>query len=83
MKIERLFNQAFGEHTGISEDCRESIDDIKNDHQFHDDHQTFNFRLVSTDAERFTDLAWRLLGQYITNATLLDELDFDTCGLSN
>ena len=34
-------------------------------------------------ARRFTDLAWKLLGRYITNNTHLDTIKFDNCGLTN
>jgi len=75
---ERLFNQAFGEHTGISEDCREDIRFIKNNVE-----GARMLRLCISDARRFTDLAWQLLGQYISNDTELNELDLDGCDLTD
>ena len=75
---ERLFNQAFGENTGISVDCREDIRFIKNNVE-----GTRMFRLGISDTRRFTDLAWRLLGQYISNDTELNELDLDGCRLTD
>jgi len=74
---ERLFNQAFGEHTGIYVDCREDIRFIKNNVE-----GARMFRLKFFDARAFTNLAWRLLGQYISNDTL-DEFDLDGCDLTD
>jgi len=76
---ERLFNQAFGEHTGISQYCREDIRFIKNNVE-----GARMLRLGISDARCFTDLAWRLLGQYIiSNDTELSELDLDGCRLTD
>ena len=62
---DKQFYQAFGEHTGISEDCRDSIHRIKNNNQLNDNDEPM-FRLDS-DTEHFTVLSWTLLGRYIAN----------------
>ena len=54
--------EAFGENTNISQCCRERIYDIKDN-----DPDLTEFSLERYDAERFTDLAWELLGGYIAN----------------
>jgi len=75
------FNQAFGRHTGISEDCRDSIRRIKNNNQL-DENDEPMFRLDS-DTEHFTVLSWTLLGRYIANNTQLESVDLDSCNLTN
>jgi len=40
-------------------------------------------QLDTSDTRRFTNLAWQLLGQYISNDTELNELDLDGCRLTN
>jgi len=69
MNEEEQFNQAFGDHTGIHEDCRDDIDNIKDNND-----DVSKFELISSDAGRFTDLAWELLGRYIANNNRLTEI---------
>ena len=69
---EEQFNQAFGEHTGISEEGREDIENIKNN-----DVNVDVLSMWSSDTERFTNQAWRLLGRYIANNTHLKRFDLD------
>ena len=74
MDEEEQFNQAFGEHTGISTRCRDEINFLKNNERINDD----DILIVDReDADIFTDLAWELLGLYIANNTHLEYLDFD------
>jgi len=83
MDEEEQFTQAFGEHTGISEDCRDTINLIRNDdidlNILHDN----KFELDRGDADNFTDQAWALLGRYIANNTHLYMLDLDTVSLTD
>jgi hypothetical protein len=74
MDEDEQFNQAFGEHTGIVEGCREWIWNIKNNN---DDSTVIHLR--SVDADLFTDLAWRLFGRYIANKSNLRKLGLDMC----
>ena len=39
--------------------------------------------LYSEDADRFTDLAWRLLGRYIANNTHMKEVFLNSCNLTD
>jgi len=67
---------AFGEHTGISDQCRESINRIMNN----DPYRRY-FVLGSGDAGKFTAMAWELLGGYIANNDHLQNIDLSRCGL--
>jgi len=79
MAEDEQFNQAFGEHTAISADTREYINEIKNNYPL-----TTSFNLGFDDIDGFiTDLAWRLLGRYIANNTYLTKLDLEECSLSD
>ena len=70
MDEEEQFNQAFGEHTGISADCRDIVNRIKNN-----DNELNYFSIPdSSDAELFTNQAWKLFGRYIANNTHLQKL---------
>lgn len=53
------FLQAFGEHTGISQEVRDEINNIKNN-----DSDTTGLNMRSCDVVCFTDQARRLLGRY-------------------
>ena len=75
---EEQFDQAFGEHTGISEDIRENINNIKNN-----DGTPDKFVLYPADAILFTNQAWKLLGRYIANNTHLEKVDLDRCGITD
>jgi len=78
MSEDEQFNQAFKEHANIDEEVRDYIKDIKdNNSDFHD------FVLRSSDADEFTDQAWRLLGRYIANNTHLYRLDLDGSRLTD
>ena len=79
MEVEdQQHNRAFGEHTGITEDCRDEITCIKNN-----DPSTDELSMIRPDADEFTDLAWRLLGRYIANNTHLEALDLADCGIND
>ena len=78
MEEDEQFNQAFGEHTGIVEGCKEWIWNIKNNN---DDSTVVHLR--SVDADLFTDLAWRLFGRYIANKSNLRKLGLDMCNLTD
>jgi len=71
------FNQAFGEHTGISQTRRIYINDVRQLQRVK------NFSLQRSDANHFTDLAWRLLGRYIAKNNHLNKIDLDCCGITN
>ena len=77
MSDDEQFNQAFGEHTGISNRRRIQIDDVRQLAQVGD------FYLQRSDADRFTDLAWKLLGRYIANNSHLKRLFLDECALTD
>ena len=74
--VDRQHELAFGNHTGIVYDS--VIDAVKDNLE-----ETQYFSLHYSDAARFTDLAWKLLGRYIGNNTHLDTVKFDDCGLTN
>ena len=76
------FNQAFGQHTGISNLCIDIIRQIKNNQPTN---YSFDNKLLMKpfDAERFTNQAWTLLGRYIGNNTHLVKFDLDDCGLTD
>ena len=77
MYEDEQFNQAFGEHTRISPTRRNYINRIR---------QLFRvkeFSLYRSDADRFTDLAWRLLGRYIANSNHLEKITLSRCGITN
>ena len=69
------FNQAFRELSWI---CRDGINDIKNNKS-----DTVGLKISSSNAERFTDLAWQLLGEYIANNSHLRELNLNRCNLTD
>jgi len=75
------FYHAFGEHTGISKDCRDLINRIKNNAK--DEYGDSDLEIDTFNAENFTDMAWRLLGRYIANNIHLSELNFDDCGITD
>jgi len=76
--MEEEHQQAFGEHTGIDGEVRGCINLIKdNDPDF------TRFILDPSDADRFTDLAWTLLGRYIANNTHLKEINLENCRLTD
>ena len=73
------FNQAFGEHTGISKDIRKRIDNVR---QLR--HVSLNrFTLYFSQSERFTHLSWTLLGRYIANNNHLEGLVLGDCGVTD
>ena len=72
------YRQAFGEHTGISAECRDEINQIGDN-----DPDLTEFYLESDDAEEFTDLAWELLGGYIANNDHLTDVDLADCHLND
>jgi len=76
--------QAFG-YTGISCDCRLTIDGIRENRE-----DVTSFRVTSFDTDdivmimqRFGNLAWKLLGRYIKNNTHLKDIGFDNCNLTD
>jgi len=75
---EERHHQAFGEHTGISEDLLDIIDKIKDDKS-----GVFQLILKPRDAVRFTNQAWTLLGRYIANNTWLSRFNLKGCSLNN
>ena len=82
MDEDEQFNQAFGEHTGIIEECREIIDLIRDDNI---DLIMYDkaFTLDPDDAENFSNLAWKLFGRYIANNTHLKRIGLDSCGITD
>lgn len=79
---DKEFNQAFGRHTGISKGTRTLIDVIKNNGIISKLGEN-KFCLCPSNAERFADQAWQLLGKYIANNTHLDDVDLDGCSLTD
>jgi len=77
------FNQAFGEHTGISQRLRECINDIRQLAQI----EKFTLYLSNAEVfqtwECFSDMAWILLGRYIGNNNHLKEMDLYNCNITN
>ena len=71
------FHQAFGEHTGISNSRRIYINDVRQLQRIK------NFSLQRYDAQRFTDLAWRLLGRYIAKNNHLNKIELDCCNITD
>jgi len=78
MDEEEQFNQAFGEHVDIPDECREQINNIRTIDQV----VAFKINSVHT-ARQFTDQAWQLLGGYIANSEYLDIFDLDSCDLND
>ena len=78
MDEDEQFNQAFGEHTGIDEEVRGYINNIKDNNS-----DTNELALRSDDADEFSYLAWRLLGRYIANNEHLNRLDVDESRLTD
>jgi len=74
------FNQAFGEHTGINQYFRNVIEFIKDNNAVL---ETFVINHYTYNPHQFTDVSWRLLGQYIANNTHLEILDLDECSLTD
>ena len=62
----------------LSEECRNDIRLIQDNNA-----DTDEFLLNTTDAEEFTDLAWKLLGQYIANNMYLSTVDLDRCRITD
>jgi len=71
-------SNAFGVHTGISSECRDDIDRIKDNREY-----TTSFELSTQDAEQFSQLAWELLGRYIANNTHLEQIKLNNCNLTD
>ena len=77
MSEDEQFNQAFGEHTGISTEFIDYITGLKNGVASH-------LFLYSYDAAELSDLAWRLLGRYIANDSgELEEVHLAHCGIAD
>ena len=71
-------SNAFGVHTGISSECRDDIDRIKDNSE----HIT-SFELSTQDAAQFSQQAWELLGRYIANNTNLEQIKLNNCNLTD
>jgi len=71
------FNQV-GEHIGISTKGINNINDIKDNNYLLKD-----FKLQPSDAGKFTNLSWRLLGRYIANNNYLERVDLVRCSISD
>ena len=78
MDEDEQFNEAFGEDSFISANCREDITHIKNN-----DPDVINLVIRSSDGREVADQAWTLLGRYITNNTHLKEISLDRCELTD
>ena len=78
MSEDELFHQAFGEHTGVSDKCREKIERIRNN-----TNGLTYCNLDSRDVVQFTDQAWELLGRYIVNNNNLSKLVLRNCSLTD
>ena len=76
-QLQLQHEQAFGEHSGISNHAREEINNIKRNKYCSD------FELSSRDATNFTDLAWKLLGRYIANNTVLKRVCLEDYDISD
>jgi len=70
---------AFGEHTGLSDQCRFMINDIKSN-SINVDKLLLNRLIGSVE---LSDLAWKLLGRYIANNTHLKTISLRLCNISN
>jgi len=79
MSEEEQFNQAFGEHTGLCHEVRDYINGIKNNQP----NVINELKMGSSIAEKFNDLAWKLLGRYIANNTHLEKVDLIQCGITD
>ena len=66
VNVDEEFEQAFGEHSGIAQSCRDTIHLIKSN-----EIDGYKLLLEPGDADQFTDLSWRLLGKYIANNSYL------------
>ena len=77
MSEDEQFNQAFGEHTGISKDIRKRINNVRQLARVED------FKLYFSQADHFTDLSWRLSGRYIANNNHLKNLVLGNCSVTD
>ena len=78
MNEDEQHEQAFGEDSFISSNCREDITHIKNN-----DPDVINFTIRPYDGREVTGLAWRLLGRYIANNAHLKDISLDRCELTD
>ena len=75
-----IMAEVFGRYTDtISEQCLNDIRLIKNNEPT----KANEFLLESSDADGFTDQAWKLLGRYIANNTHLVKIDLNDCGITD
>jgi len=72
------FHLAFGVPGSATEDIMYAIRDIKENVS-----AINHFHLFEQDANRFADLAWRLLGRYIANNIHLKQIELDECGITD
>ena len=85
MDDDEQFEQAFGDNSGLQLYCKVVIEYIKNNNgsviEFDAERSTTLFSPPSTD--QFTDLAWRLLGRYISNNTHLKRITLNSQNLTD
>ena len=74
---EHQFQLAFGEHADISQQYRNEVTAIRNNDA--------NTTELSLDyrCQHLSDLAWELLGQYISNNTHVREVDLQDCRITD
>jgi len=87
-EVEDEFYQAFGDHTGISNDFREAIDLIKDNSNQIDEvdigiYDSFPIVGLGQDTSHFNNLAWMLFGRYIANNTHLKNIDLTNCNITD
>ena len=65
------FRQVFNGECDISEECLDTVGDIKNNHPYR------THLYINSNEDILTELAWRLLGGYIANNTHLTQIMFE------
>jgi hypothetical protein len=82
--VDAQHEKAFGEHTGIHESVRNFITKIKNNEPRLDfRHLKYGLQEANSGADKFSDLAWELLGRYASSNSHLDDFYMDDLNLTD
>ena len=79
-RVDAQHEKAFGEHTGIHESVRNFITKIKNNEPLLD-FRPLKYSLQEVD--KFSDLAWELLGRYASSNSHLEDFYMDDLNLTD
>jgi len=78
MDAEEEFRLAFGNHVDISDECMDQIVKLKNNDECLD-----TLSLYHDEVEYFSDLAWKLIGRYISNNDYIRRMELDDVFLND